>query len=51
MFEMRESGSSFRDIIVNLNDARGPLKRGGRWHPQTVARAITSTDGYQVVCD
>jgi hypothetical protein len=51
MVEMRESGWSFRDIVVNPNDAGIPSKRGGRWHPQTVARTITSTDGYQVVYD
>jgi DNA invertase Pin-like site-specific DNA recombinase len=49
MIEMRDSGSSLRDIAAYLNDVGVPSKRGGRWHPQTVARVLRSTDAYQVV--
>ena len=49
MIEMRDTGSSLRDIAADLNDAGVPSKRGGQWHPQTVARVLASTDEYQVV--
>ena len=49
MIEMRDAGLSLRDIAAGLNEAGVPSKRGGRWHPQTVARVLRSTDGYQVV--
>jgi len=49
MIAMRDSGSSLRDITTSLNNAGLPSKRGGRWHPQTVARVLASTDRYQVV--
>jgi len=49
MIEMRDAGSSLRDIVDGLNRAGVPSKRGGRWHPQTVARVLRSTDGYQLI--
>ena len=49
MIEMRDTGSSLRDIAADLNDAGVSAKRGGIWHPQTVARVLQATDGHQVV--
>lgn len=40
--EMREGGASYRAIANHLNEQGVPSKRGGRWHPQTVARVIGS---------
>lgn len=42
--EMRESGASFRQIANHLNDEGIASKRGGRWHPQTVARVVDSVE-------
>ncbi len=49
MIEMRDTGSSLRDIAADLNEAGVPSKRGGRWHPQTVSRVLQATDGNQIV--
>ncbi len=49
MIEMRDTGSSLRDIAADLNDAGVPSKRGGRWHPQAVSRVLQATDGNQIV--
>lgn len=40
MMEMREAGLSFRRIAEQLNSDGFVAKRGGRWHPQSVARVI-----------
>jgi DNA invertase Pin-like site-specific DNA recombinase len=37
---MRVEGASLRDIAGVLNAEGVPSKRGGRWHPQTVARVL-----------
>ena len=49
MIEMRDAGFSLRDIAAGLNDSGVPSKRGGRWHPQTVARVLRSTNGNQLI--
>lgn len=41
--EWRRAGWSFRKIAERLNADRVPSKRGGPWHPQTVARVIKDT--------
>lgn len=38
--EMREEGVSLRAIAAKLNDRGVPTKRGGTWHPNTVARLL-----------
>jgi DNA invertase Pin-like site-specific DNA recombinase len=37
----QEEGVSIRGICERLNDAGIPSKRGGRWHPTTVARLLS----------
>lgn len=37
---MRGAGSSYREIASELNREQVPAKRGGTWHPQTVARVV-----------
>ena len=49
MIDMRDAGSSLRDIATHLNASGVRAKRGGIWHPQTVARVLQATDGNQVV--
>lgn len=36
----REEGVGIREICRRLNDAGVPAKRGGKWHPSTVARLL-----------
>ncbi|MGW0631286.1 recombinase family protein [Streptomyces sp. NPDC002758] len=36
----QEKGISIRGICDRLNSAGIPSKRGGRWHPTTVARLL-----------
>ncbi len=44
--ELREQGESLR-VIARTLDAEGHrAKRGGRWHPTTLARALASTRGH-----
>jgi DNA invertase Pin-like site-specific DNA recombinase len=38
--EMGEKGDSIRAICAALNAEGIPSKRGGKWHPQTVARVL-----------
>lgn len=38
--QMREDGVSLRAIAAQLNEDGVPTKRGGRWHPNTVARLL-----------
>ena len=40
--ELHEDGLSLRRIADVLHHEERPSKRGGRWHPQTVARILTS---------
>jgi DNA invertase Pin-like site-specific DNA recombinase len=40
MCELYRAGRSVRQITAHLNAAGIPAKRGGRWYPQTVARAL-----------
>jgi DNA invertase Pin-like site-specific DNA recombinase len=40
MAELRNDGASLREIAVVLKDEGYRTKRGARWHPQTVARAL-----------
>lgn len=40
MLAWKEEGVGVRGIAARLNDAGVPSKRGGQWHPTTVARAI-----------
>ena len=47
--ERGDAGLSLRDIAAGLNDTGVPSKRGGSWHPQTVARVLQTTDGNQIV--
>ena len=49
MIEMRDTGSSLRDIADHLNGTGVRSKRGGIWHPQTVSRVLQATDSHQVV--
>jgi len=49
MIDMRDAGSSLREIATHLNAYGVPAKRGGAWHPQTVARVLQATDGNQIV--
>jgi hypothetical protein len=37
----RDEGPSLRAIGERLNDENIPTKRGGRWHPNTVARVLS----------
>ena len=38
--ELAEAGASLRAIVATLEAEGRPPKRGGRWHPQTVARVL-----------
>lgn len=38
--KLREDGVSLRAIAAQLNEDGVPTKRGGRWHPNTVARLL-----------
>ena len=38
--ELRHDGASLREIATVLTDEGHRTKRGSRWHPQTVARAL-----------
>ena len=38
--QLREEGVSLRAIAARLNEDGVPTKRGGRWHPNTVARLL-----------
>ena len=49
MIDMRAAGSSLRGIATHLNTSGVSAKRGGTWHPQTVARVLQGTDGNQIV--
>ena len=40
MVELRNDGASLREIATVLTDEGHRTKRGARWHPQTVARAL-----------
>jgi hypothetical protein len=40
MVELRNDGASLREIATVLADEGHRPKRGARWHPQTVARAL-----------
>ncbi len=40
MTAMHAGGFSYRRIASTLNDEGVPTKRGGRWHPSTVSRAL-----------
>jgi DNA invertase Pin-like site-specific DNA recombinase len=40
MEALRDRGASLRAIADELNGMGVPAKRGGRWHPQTVARVL-----------
>lgn len=40
VLRMRRDGASLRDIARHLNSQGIPSKRGGRWHPTTVARVV-----------
>lgn len=40
MLKWRAEGLGVRGIAARLNDQGVPSKRGGRWHPTTVARAL-----------
>jgi DNA invertase Pin-like site-specific DNA recombinase len=42
MAELRNDGASLREIATLLADEGHKTKRGARWHPQTVARALQS---------
>ena len=42
MAELRNDGASLREIATVLTDEGHRTKRGARWHPQTVARALQS---------
>ncbi|MGO9963010.1 MAG: recombinase family protein [Acidimicrobiales bacterium] len=42
MVELRNCGESLRGIATVLADEGHRTKRGARWHPQTVARALQS---------
>lgn len=44
MRELRDGGASLRAIAATLDEEGHEPKRGGRWHPQTVARALTRAD-------
>jgi DNA invertase Pin-like site-specific DNA recombinase len=37
---LHRDGHSIRAIADQLNDEQVPAKRGGRWHPTTVARVL-----------
>jgi hypothetical protein len=40
MAELKHDGASLREIATVLTEAEHRAKRGARWHPQTVARAL-----------
>jgi hypothetical protein len=40
---MHVDGLSIRQIAETLNAVGVPAKRGGRWHPTTVARVLGRT--------
>ena len=42
---LRQDGGSLRDIANSLNDSGIRSKRGGNWHPQTVARVLGQSEG------
>ena len=42
MGELRHDGANLREIATVLADEGHRTKRGARWHPQTVARALQS---------
>jgi DNA invertase Pin-like site-specific DNA recombinase len=44
MRDMQAAGQSIRAICAQLNAEGIPSKRGGAWHPQTVARVLTRQD-------
>lgn len=44
MEALRDRGASLRAIADELNGMGVPAKRGGRWHPQTVARVLQRAD-------
>lgn len=39
--ELRQEGKSLREIVQILEDEEHHAKRGGRWHPATLARALS----------
>lgn len=41
MQQWKAEGASIRGIAAKLNDAGIPSKRGGEWHPTTVARLLS----------
>jgi hypothetical protein len=40
MAELKHDGASLREIAAVLTDEGHRTKRGARWHPQTVAKAL-----------
>lgn len=40
MRELRAEGLSLRQVAATLNEEQRPAKRGGTWHPRTVATAL-----------
>jgi hypothetical protein len=40
MVQLRSDRATLREIAVVLKDEGHMTKRGARWHPQTVARAL-----------
>jgi DNA invertase Pin-like site-specific DNA recombinase len=40
ILELHQDGASLRSIAATLEAEGRPPKRGGRWHPQTVARVL-----------
>ena len=38
--QLHQGGRSIREITATLNAEGVPAKRGGRWHPTTVARVL-----------
>jgi DNA invertase Pin-like site-specific DNA recombinase len=44
MVALRAGGASIRAVCATLNAESLPSKRGGRWHPQTVARVLARLD-------
>jgi hypothetical protein len=40
MREWQAEGVSVRGIVARLNEQGIPSKRGGKWHPTTVARLL-----------